>query len=390
VLHGDLVVYGRGDPTFSAHCYGADTLAADRCDSLWTGIDALADGLVARGLRRVEGAIVGDGSAFEPHMVHDAWERYDLNWWYAAPVSGLGFDDDCVDIGWKPAPGPDAPAVLSFSPDLGAFTFENRSRTTAPGTPTTLDFFREPGTMSLWAEGEVPSDDAGGTESFAMPDPNLYFAQALRARLAARGVAISGPALSTVDSLRTRDARRGEPLASRASRPLSDIVFPILNSSQNWFAEMLLKLLGRERGGSGSWETGLGVERRFLVDAVGIDSTSFASVDGSGLATNNLVSARALTQIVRYARGHEGREAFVRAMPRSGQPGSLRRRFVGTALAGRVVAKTGSVERVNSLAGWIEPPRGGRLDFAIIVNGDAGPSKSTVARIDSVVVEMAR
>ena len=149
VLHGDLVVYGRGDPTFSAHCYGTDTTSR-QCDSLWTGIDVLADGLIARGLKRVTGAIVGDGSCFEPHVVHDGWEQYDLNWWYAAPVSGLGFNDNCVDITWKPAAQLELPAVVTFAPDVDSLSFENRSRTTPAGTQRTLDFYRHPGTVSVW------------------------------------------------------------------------------------------------------------------------------------------------------------------------------------------------------------------------------------------------
>lgn len=231
VLGGDLVVHGGGDPTFSAHGYGV--AAGDGGDSLWTGIDALADALVARGLRRVTGAIVGDGSCFEPHLVHDAWEAYDLNWWYAAPVSGLGFNDDCVNISWKPAARLGAPAVLGFEPDLGAFTFENRTRTVSAGAPATLDFFRHPGTLSLWAEGNVPADAAGSVEYFALPDPNRYFALALRARLALRGVRVGGTTRSTTDSLEYAAARRTPQLASRPSRPVADIVFPILNTSQN-------------------------------------------------------------------------------------------------------------------------------------------------------------
>src|SRR5438045_1549265 len=80
------------------------------------------------GVQHVAGAIVGDGSYFEPQLVHDAWETYDLNWWYAAPVSGLGFNDNSVDISWKPGPRVGAPAAVSFQPDLGFFLFENRSR----------------------------------------------------------------------------------------------------------------------------------------------------------------------------------------------------------------------------------------------------------------------
>src|SRR6185295_3138873 len=98
-----------------------------------------------------------------------------------------------------------------------------------------------------------------------------------------------------------------------------------------------------ERGAAGSWAEGLRIERRFLIDGVGVDSAAFATTDGSGLATGNLITPRALTQLLRAARRGAGAAAFLRALPRSGQPGSLRRRFTGTPLEGRVVAKTGSI-----------------------------------------------
>src|SRR5207247_9497363 len=104
-----------------------------------------------------------------------------------------------------------------------------------------------------------------------------------------KGVASGGWAASTTDSLVYRAARAQPPLAEYRGRPLGDIVFPILSSSQNWFAEMLVKILGRELGGAGSWEAGLDVERRFLVDSVRIDSTAFALQDGSGIEAGHLV-----------------------------------------------------------------------------------------------------
>src|SRR6185503_12982478 len=260
VLRGDLVIYGRGDPTFDQRCYGPDTLAVGACDTRWTRMDALADSLVARGLRRVNGAIVGDGSYFEPQLVHDAWETYDLNWWYAAPVSGLGFNDNSVDITSRAGPAVGAPAAITFEPDLGYFRFENRTGTVATGERRTLDFFREAGTLRVWAEGTVPLDTTSRREYFALPDPNHYFASALRSVLARRGVGVAGPTLSTTDSTRYREVRGTPALASVTSRPLSDVLFPILNSSQNWFAEMLLKTLGHEKAGEGSWAAGIKIE----------------------------------------------------------------------------------------------------------------------------------
>ena len=393
VLDGDLILYGRGDPTFSERCYGVDTLAPGACDSAFTAIDAIADSIRARGVRRITGHIVGDGSYFEPQLVRPAWNVFDLNWWYAAPVSGLGFHDNSVDFLITPSDTVDHPPTITWAPDLQLFTFENRARTGPAGNGSTIgdNFFRAPGTMDIWAEGTAARGRKPWVESFALPDPNRYTARALAAALEREGITVEGGATSTTDSLAYRAARCcGPALVEYRGRPIADIVFPILNSSQNWFAEMLLKILGRELGGAGSWDAGIEVERRFLVDSVGIDSSAFALEDGSGLSAGNLVSPRAFTRLLSYMAGHPKRAAFFAALPRSGQTGSLLHRFVGTPLEGAVVAKTGSIDRVNTLSGYIDRPGGGRLAFSIEANAHAVSGRAMLAQIDSIVVEIGR
>jgi D-alanyl-D-alanine carboxypeptidase/D-alanyl-D-alanine-endopeptidase (penicillin-binding protein 4) len=171
---------------------------------------------------------------------------------------------------------------------------------------------------------------------------------------------------------------------------VSDLVFPVLNSSQNWFAEMLLKTLGKELGTEGSWRAGLEVERRFLIDSVRVDSAAFALSDGSGLSSGNLLTPRALVQILAYMQRHPNGAAFAQALPRAGEIGSLKGRFGGTPLEGRVVAKTGSIFHTNSLSGYVERPDGKTWVFSVIANNHTGRYADALARIDSVVVQMGR
>ena len=391
-LQGDLVFYGRGDPTFYAGCYGVDTLAAGVCDSTFTALDAIADSLRSKGLRRITGKLVGDGSYFEPRFIHPGWNAFDLNAWYAAPVSGLGFHGNSVDFTIAPGDAVDRPPVITWSPDLGLISFENRARTGPPDSNSTIEdnFYRAPGTWDIWAEGRVALGRAPWTVSVALPDPNLYAARALAFALQRRGISIEGGAASTTDSLAYRTARGQPPLAEYRGRPLADIVFPILNTSQNWFAEMLVKILGRELQGAGSWEAGLDVERRFLVDSVRIDSTAFALEDGSGLAAGNLVTPRAFVQLLGYMRRHPQRAPLLAALPRPGQPGTLLKRLVGTPFESRVLAKTGSINRVNSLSGYIERPDGRTLTFSVQANSQNVSYSQMLAQIDSVVVEIGK
>ena len=345
-------------------------------------------GLAAPGYS--SGISLGDGSYFEPTMIHGAWESYDLNWWYAAPVSGLGFNDNSIDIVYSPADSTGRPARVAFTPDFGDVVLENRTRTTQRGGEETIDFFREPGTLMVRAIGEVPAGGRTRTEHFALPDPNLFTARAFRAALAEVGISVQGGTLSTTDSTAFELARRGVALAEVTSRPLRDWIFPILNTSQNWYSEMLLKQLGRQFGRGGSWEEGLKVERRFLIDSVGIDSTQFALSDGSGLAASNLVSPLAFTQLLTFMRKHPRYATFENGLPLSGKRGSLRTRFIGTPLEGRVRAKTGSISRVNTLSGYIEMPDGKTYIFSVMGNHHALPGSKMLGQIDSVVVDLSR
>src|SRR5262249_34530771 len=133
VVQGDVVLYGRGDPTMSRRCYAVDTTRALACESDgFAPFRRLAGELRTLGVRSIAGDLVGDGSWFEPTLVHPAWEAYDLNWWYAAPVSGLGFNDNSLDLTWGTGPDIGGPATISFSPALGDVSLENHT-VTIPG-----------------------------------------------------------------------------------------------------------------------------------------------------------------------------------------------------------------------------------------------------------------
>lgn len=391
ILTGDLVLYGRGDPTFSRRCYQLDTAATGACDAdAATPLQRLARHVRARGIRVISGNLIGDGSWFEPTTVHPSWETYDLGWWYAAPVSGLGFNDNSLDVAEAPGDSIGLPPRVLVTPDLGVASFENRAVTGTRNGRRTFDIFRNADGSRYLAVGSFPLGAASRTEYVAVSDPNRFAALAFRRALAEEGVEIRGEVLGTVDSLATAPVRSGQPIAEVRSRPLKDWIFPILNSSQNWFAEMLLKQLGRQRGTAGSWSEGLRVERQFLVEQVGLDSTAVAMEDGSGLASNDLVTPRALVQLLAWSHRQPWFATVQAALPHSGAPGTLRNRLGSPEAAGRVVAKTGTISRTATLAGFVEPAGGAPLVFAVMANHHTLPGSRITAAIDSVVMELLR
>jgi D-alanyl-D-alanine carboxypeptidase/D-alanyl-D-alanine-endopeptidase (penicillin-binding protein 4) len=389
IVQGDLVLYGRGDPTMSRRCFDSDTARAGACeaDPLRRFRD-LAAQLRARGVRTVNGDLVGDGSYFEPLLVQGTWEHDDLAWWYAAPVSGLAFNDNSLDLRWGPGPEAGAPGRLELSPDFGDITLENRTVTAASDSGG-LDVGQE-GPLALWAGGTIPLNGRVRTSYVALADPNRLAASALRQALAETGIAVRGATASTTDSLRYAWARLQPALAEDTSRPLREWLVPILGPSQNLFAEMLLKQLGRRLGGEGSWRTALAVERRFLIDSVGMDSTQFSLRDGSGLSHINVASPLVLAKLLLWLRGRPNFAMFERALPVAGRSGTLRTRLAGTLVEGRVQAKTGTISRVNALSGFVLLPRGGIRVFSIQSNNHDLAGSAMTARIDSLVVEIGR
>ena len=376
VLDGDLVLFGRGDPNLSGR--HAPTMTAI--------FEALADSLAGRGLARVTGRLLADESLWDADYVRGDWASYDLLWWYAAPVGALGFNDNSIDVRIRPGSAVGDPPVLEGEPASSFYTIENRATTGPAHSMHTFDLTREPGTNHVVAYGSLPIDADADVEYFAVVDPAGWAGTVFREVLARRGIEVDG-ATRTVSVAAESPIAAGDTvaLAAHAGPPLARVVDAVLGRSQNWHAEQLLKTIGREVEGEGSWRAGLGVERRTLA-TLGIDTTAFLLRDASGLSSANLVTPEALVELLVAMRDRPAGEAFVRALPVAAESGSLRRRFEGTAAAGRVRAKTGYIENVYALSGYLTALDSREYAFSVIVNQTGGAS--AVAAIDRLVVAL--
>ena len=402
-VKGDLIVYGRGDPSIAARFNNGD---------YFKGINDLADRIVAAGVKRVKGDLVGDESFFIGAPLGSGWEWEDLQWSYGAQVSALTVNDNAIDLTVKPGEKVGAPVVITTGPPATSFmTISNHATTSARGSKSDLQLYRGLGANTLEISGSVPLGDNGWTGSVAIPDPALAFVTMLRDSLVKRGVKFDG-------RLRTVDARSpdliipiqlpnlkpltisgqlpaGQPaepivrppliveIASLSSPPLSVIAAHTLKPSQNQYTELILRTIGKTflldgkaytgELGRNSEEMGLLTVKDFLKQA-GVGENELGLSDGSGLSRNDLISANATVQLLTYMSKHRYFQTFYDALPIAGVDGTLRTRMRGTPAEGNLRAKTGSLSSVASLSGYVTTAAGEHLVFSMMLNNypDAG------------------
>jgi D-alanyl-D-alanine carboxypeptidase/D-alanyl-D-alanine-endopeptidase (penicillin-binding protein 4) len=231
-----------------------------------------------------------------------------------------------------------------------------------------------------------------------MTDPVRFAAHALADALRTRGVALEGEVRVVRDSSEAAMVRAGRlgataealpvgELSAWTSAPMSDIVRNILQPSQNWMAEQLVRTLGAEKMGRGGWRDGIAVEEEFLFTTVGIDSAALGMNDGSGMSPQNLVTPHAIVQLLEYARTAPWSAVFREALAGPGRPGTLSRRL--PQLVGRVTGKTGSLNSVNALSGYVTTHDGRELIFSVMSNASGLGSGPVVAAIDLLVGTLA-
>jgi D-alanyl-D-alanine carboxypeptidase/D-alanyl-D-alanine-endopeptidase (penicillin-binding protein 4) len=350
-IRGDVWLVGSGDPTLTA-----DDLRAG-AGAVWRS-----------GVRQVDGALVADASAFAGPEVNPAWEVDDLQYDYAAGTSALSVDQGTVEFHLVPT-SPGAPARIEVRPPGEAV---HTVGTVLTSYATDLSIERAANQNQLTFSGRIA---VGAEQSFFRPVADMpnYAGRVERAMLAQREISVR-------DGVRVGVAPMGgEVLWRHRSQPLREILHEMLFNSNNHFAEQLLRAVGAERG-LGTERSGGAVERA-VMKRDGVPQDGLRIVDGSGLAPSDRIAPISLaTLLARTAQQPIGTE-LLSALPRVGIEGTVRRRQLTDAL-GRARAKSGHIENVNALVGYVQTHRHGRVAFAFMVNDPRADDGSVDEGID--------
>ncbi len=374
VLEGDLIIRGCGDPSLSGRWEnGKITMAFER----W------ADSLQARKITAITGKIIGDGRYFSDGRIGAGWAWDDLTDYYSAQISALTFNDNCVDIIFMPGDSLGAPARYRLEPNTAYVQIVNRVTT---GSRSKLGFWRDPGSNKIICEGTISQSSKERRDWITVENPAKYAATVLREILLSRGIRVYEEAFE-IDELPgyLPVEYKTVLLASHTSPPLSEIVREINKESNNLFAELLLRTVGRELEGSGSAEAGEKAAKQ-LFEPAGITPEQFYAADGSGLSRQNLVSPMSVILLLRYMREQQAGQIYYDSLPVAGVDGTLKGRMRGTAAKGNVRAKTGYIGRVRALSGYVSTRDNELLVFSMIVNNYNVPT-GTANHLQDLVCE---
>ena len=375
-VNGDLVVVSDGDPTINP-----------RHPQRWAIFDEWGRQLAARGIRTVNGYLIGDDNAFEEPGWAPGWAWDDLALGYGAQATALQYNENQVELLIGPGIDAGSRGVISMSPSGNGLTINHQVTTVAAGEPTRVTLHRPPGSDLLSVTGQVAAGSAPFTEYASVDNPTQFYLNAMRVAFHRHGVNIERTPLD-IDGVRMlHDMSKATLLIEDQSPPLSEIIDVTLKWSRNIYAETMLRSMAPEptqkttAGGLAALESTL--------NDWGIFREYFLARDGSGLSRYDYLSADALTWLLTYLWADPRHaDLFRSTLPVFGVNGNVANRLKDTAASGRVWAKTGSMSQVRSLSGYVVTTEGEPLVFAFIVNGFRVPARDIDAAMDKALLRL--
>ncbi|CAN5664680.1 D-alanyl-D-alanine carboxypeptidase/D-alanyl-D-alanine-endopeptidase [soil metagenome] len=387
VVRGPLRIFGRGDVSFSYTFNEGDRLK---------GIDRLADAIIAAGVRSIEGDLIGDETYFSGSPLPTGWEWDDLQFYYGAEVSALPVNDNAVGLTVRPGPVGYSCGVR-LAPEHLLMRVVNTCTTTAAGTARTLRIHKPLDRNIIEVSGNLPAGNAGYDGSVSVSRPAEMFVTLLKQRLEEKGVKMTGRPFAINDRALIPPDTNVE-IAKLESPPLSLIAANTMKPSQNMYTETLLWTLGEysrarsatvtSAGDRTSAQLGVQEVKAFLKE-IGVAEDAVLQADGSGLSRHNLITPNAVVQLYTYmASRSRFSQAWRDSLTIGGVDGTLRNRFNGTRAEANVRGKTGTINQVSALSGYITTASGEQLVFSMLVNGVA-ETRTRVALLDEMVLLLA-
>ncbi len=383
-LNGDLVLVGRGDPNLSNRKFPYE-LKEEFDGPPEKGLAELADALVAKGVRQISGDVVGDDSYFPRERYPNGWEIDDMVWEYGAAISAIVVNDNTVTLTLTPGEQVGGPVQAAVTPTTPDFVVENNVTTSAADVKSDLTLTREPGSNLVVVKGTLPAKSAPRKLVLAIEEPAQHAAATLKRLLEERGVKVAGVARARHD----HPELGGDPvvLAEHVSVPLGDALKLINKISQNLHTEMLLRTAARQSGPWATTDDLMKIPADFYATA-GIAPGDVIQTDASGLSRHDLVTPRAIVTLLAFAQKQPWFGLYYASLPVAGVDGTLEDRMKNTPAAGRIHAKTGSVEHVRTLSGFAETPSGRRLIFSFLSNNQGGKSHEAADALTGLCVAM--
>jgi D-alanyl-D-alanine carboxypeptidase/D-alanyl-D-alanine-endopeptidase (penicillin-binding protein 4) len=380
VIKGDLVVVGSGDPSLG----GRPTAPGAAILDTW------AAELSAKGIVAIQGRVIGDDRVFEAQGLGRGWAWDDLSASYAAPVSGLGFNEHTVQVTIAPGAAVGDYGSVDVRPAGSGLAVTNTVSTGAKDSPLTVDVDRAGGTSVLVVTGSIPQGRAPVARTVSVDSPTRMFAGALRRALSVNGIPVSGEATDVRSLAAPPDLSHATTLITHVSPTLAHIGKVTLKVSQNLYADTLLRQMGCAPSASPcTTRAGLATVSRVL-EQWGIKPGTYIMADGSGLSRYNYLTPELLvTVLTRMHTDARHRGPFFEALPIAGIDGTISARMRDTKAQNNAHAKTGSIANARALSGYVTTLGGEMLVFSIIANNFNVPQAEADRIIDRAVVRLA-
>lgn len=373
-LKGNLVIYGTGDPSMSDR-YPPHRVTAP--------LEMLADQVYKHGIRKIEGNIIGDGTYFDKQEIGTGWSYSYLYDWYAARVTALALNDNCINIKVLGGKKIGDLAQVQLDPPTRYIKINNNVKTVSSKTRSAVSFDREYGSEIINLKGRMPAGKNSGVLWASVNDPLKYTADVFRETLLSKGIKVDGTSIGLRQPNRTAVTSQATLVAVRYSPPLRELIKPVNKNSQNLYAEMLLKSLGKVKYGQGSYPAGLKAVKDFMRKA-NPDIRGYDQFDGCGLSPYNQITPKQLCGVLSYMHRHKDFDIYFESLSIPGVDGSLKSSRLYN-LSHQLRGKTGGIKGVRALTGYLTTKSGDQLVFSFLSNHVS--SRYAVQTMENTILE---